>query len=266
MDAREYIESGILELYVYGLLSEDENRDVNRMAMQYGEINNEIVAIEKSVINLSTSFSPYLSLENFEKIRGQLELKYGKTVEMKPERRSSVAAFIGWAAAVVFLAGAGYLYMQLNESNTEIVNIETERAKLKEDVQKLETRATNSETALAIVRDKNNLAVPLAGQTAAPDAYAKIYWNRDTQAVYVDAAGLPEPPEGMVYQIWSIKLKPALAPTSIGLLENFTASSYKVFTVSGTPDAEAFGITLEPAGGSATPTMEQLYTLGVVKA
>jgi hypothetical protein len=29
-----------------------------------------------------------------------------------------------------------------------------------------------------------------------------------------------------------------------------------------TGDAEAFGITLEPAGGSLSPTMEQLYTLG----
>ena len=28
--------------------------------------------------------------------------------------------------------------------------------------------------------------------------------------------------------------------------------------------AEAFGITLEPAGGSVSPTLEQLYTLGKV--
>ena len=37
-----------------------------------------------------------------------------------------------------------------------------------------------------------------------------------------------------------------------------------MFAVSGTSSAEAFGITLEPAGGSKTPTMEQLYTLGKV--
>ena len=34
--------------------------------------------------------------------------------------------------------------------------------------------------------------------------------------------------------------------------------------VDGTVGAEGFGITLEPAGGSKTPTMEQLYTLGKV--
>jgi hypothetical protein len=37
------------------------------------------------------------------------------------------------------------------------------------------------------------------------------------------------------------------------------------FAVNNTGDAEAFAITLEPAGGSLNPTMEQLYTLeGVI--
>jgi anti-sigma-K factor RskA len=48
------------------------------------------------------------------------------------------------------------------------------------------------------------------------------------------------------------------------LLENFAADGLKVFNVSNTADADAFGITLEPAGGSTSPTMEQLYTLGKV--
>jgi hypothetical protein len=37
-----------------------------------------------------------------------------------------------------------------------------------------------------------------------------------------------------------------------------------MFAVNNAEEAEAFGITLEPAGGSITPTMEQLYTLGKV--
>ena len=67
----------------------------------------------------------------------------------------------------------------------------------------------------------------------------------------------------MVYQVWALKLNP-LTPTSIGLLANFNGDNEKIFEVSKTNDAEAFGITLEPSGGSLTPTMEQLYTLGKV--
>jgi hypothetical protein len=47
-----------------------------------------------------------------------------------------------------------------------------------------------------------------------------LYWNKETEVVYIDAAGLPEPPKGMVYQVWALKLNP-LTPTSIGLLDNF---------------------------------------------
>jgi hypothetical protein len=50
--------------------------------------------------------------------------------------------------------------------------------------------------------------VALGGQAVAPSA--KIYWNKETQVVYVDAAGL-EPPEGMVYQIWSLNYNSTLS-------------------------------------------------------
>jgi hypothetical protein len=58
--------------------------------------------------------------------------------------------------------------------------------------------------------------------------------------VYVDASGLPEPPEGMVYQVWALKLDP-LTPTSIGLLENFDKNDQKLFAVNNANEAQAFG-------------------------
>ncbi len=81
--------------------------------------------------------------------------------------------------------------------------------------------------------------------------------------MHIDALGLPEPPEGKVYQIWSLKLNP-LSPTSLGLLSDFESDSHKVYTLENEFESEAFGITLEPKGGSSSPTLEQLYTLGVV--
>lgn len=263
METSAYIDSGILELYVYGLLNEDETQEVSRMSKEHKEVHDEIVSIEKAIVDLSTSFSPFLSADNFEKIRQQLSLKYGKVVEMK--RRSNWPQYMGWAAALLLLVGAGYLYTQLNETNMQVVNVENEKTKLQENLMQLEVKNKQSESALAIVRDKDNSVIDLAGQAVAPQSFAKIYYNKQTETVYVDAAGLPEPPEGKVYQVWALKMNP-LTPTSIGLLENFTADNQRIFAVSNAAGAEGFGITLEPAGGSETPTMEQLYTLGVVKA
>jgi anti-sigma-K factor RskA len=264
METREYIESGILELYVYGLLDENQNAEVSQMARDHTAVRDEIVSIETAIINLSTSFSPYLSAENFEKIRRRLDLKSTETPVVDIRRRSNWAAWTGWAAAIALLAGAGYLYTQLNQANVDVVNADIQNKKLLDTINILDIRNEDTESALTIIRDNKNTVITLDGQAAAPEAIAKVYWNRETQTVYVDASGLPEPPEGQVYQVWSLKLTPQLTPTSIGLLENFTADTHKIFSVSNTADAEAFGITLEPAGGSQTPTMEQLYTLGKV--
>jgi hypothetical protein len=262
MDTKQYIDSGNLELYVYGLLSEAENLEIAALAKEHSEINDEIISIEKAIIALSSTFSPFHSVANYEKIKAKLELKHGNVIQMTPNK--SRYTYIGWAAAVIFLLGIGYQYQQLNETSNQVVVINSEKENLAKTVDSLALKNKTIETSLAVVRDPKNTVVSLGGQAVSPASSAKIYWNKETQVVYVDASGLPKPPKGMVYQVWSLKLAPVLTPTSIGLLKDFDANDQKLFAVSGTSSAEAFGITLEPEGGSLTPTMEQLYTLGKV--
>lgn len=261
MDTKEYIASGILELYVYGQLSEDENIEVSTLAKNNPEINEEIIAIEKAIIALSSSFSPFHSVTNFGKIKAHIELKHSNVIEMKPS--TNWAQYMGWAAAIVLMIGIGYQYNQQGQTSNQVVIIGNEKDKLTKEINTLEQKNIANETSLAIVRDAKNTVVALSGQAVDPKSFAKVYWNKETKVVYVDAAGLPEPPKGMVYQVWALKLNP-LTPTSIGLLDNFDSNTQKLFAVDNAIEAEAFGITLEPAGGSLSPTMEKLYTLGKV--
>lgn len=262
MEAQEYIESGILELYVYGLLSEKENLEIAELAKKNPEVDQEIISIEKAVIALSSSFAPFHSVENFEKIKARLELKHGKVVDMKPA--SNWSQYVGWAAAVLLLLGLGYQTLELTKTKEAISTVGNEKNKIQREYAFLDQQNKQTEKNLSIVRDIKNTGVTLGGQAVSPTSFAKVYWNKETKTTYIDAAGLPAPPKGMVYQVWSLKLSPVLTPTSIGLLDNFEGNSQKIFAVSQTDSAEAFGITLEPAGGSLTPTMTQLYTLGKV--
>jgi anti-sigma-K factor RskA len=263
MEVKEYIESGILELYVYGLLTEDQNVEVSQMAEKHKEIELEIISIEKSIINLSSSFSPFLSVENFSKIKSQLEIKYAtKVIDLKP--KSNLNNYLGWAAAGALFIGAGYFYTQQLKFENEIVTIQSEKSELNTKLNSAKDLQKQTSEIVSVMRDGTNTVVTLAGQTVSPTSSAKVYWNKNSQTVYVDASQLPPPPKGMVYQVWSLKLKPTLTPTSIGLLNNFETNENRFFAVSKTSGAEAFGITLEPAGGSKSPTMEQLYTLGAV--
>ena len=260
MTSKEYIESGILELYVFGKLSEAENDEVQQMMADYPAVRQEVVAIEDAIVNLSQSVAPRLSATNYEKIRNQI-LEKRKVIDMKP--KSGWSSYIGWAAAAVLVVGFGLQFNKLNNSNQVIDKLGAEKSVMQESIVDLELKKKEAETVLAIVRDNNNQAVALAGQAVAPESYAKAYYNKVTKEVYVDVAGLPTPPKGKVYQVWALKLNP-LTPTSIGVLDNFTVDNSKLFKVDNAQDAEAFGITLEPTGGSVSPNLEQLYTLGKV--
>lgn len=262
MEAQEYIESGTLELYVFGLLTEAENLEIAEMAKKHPEMDQEIIAIEKAIVALSSSFSPFHSVANFEKIKERLELKHGKVVDLKPT--SNWTQYVGWAAAVLLLLGLGYQTLELTKTKEAITTVGTEKSKIEKDYAFLDQQNKQTEKSLTIVRDIKNTGVTLGGQAVSPNSFAKVYWNKDTKTTYIDAAGLPKPPKGMVYQVWALKLSPVLTPTSIGLLDNFEGNSQKIFAVDQTQSAEAFGITLEPAGGSLIPTMTQLYTLGKV--
>jgi len=260
MNTEEYITSGTLEFYVFGLLSEAENREVKQLADKDETIQAEILSIEKAVINLSYSVAPHLSAANYEKIRQQLIEKHSGVVQMEPKR--GMNPYMGWAAAVILTFGLAYQYYQNTEATKEIQSATAKTSKFEQLVASLEQKNTETEKALAVVRDNATSIINLAGQEIAPQAYAKVYLNRNKKEIYVDLAGLPTPPDGKVYQIWALKLDP-LTPTSIGVIADKNANS-GIFRVDNNDGAEAFGITLEPAGGSKSPTLEQLYTLGKV--
>jgi shikimate kinase len=95
-----------------------------------------------------------------------------------------------------------------------------------------------TETSLAVVRDTKNTVVALGGQAVAPTS-SKVYWNKETEVVYIDAAGLA----GMD-QVW-VKLNPFTH--QYRTLDNFDKNNSRIFLLCSTGDVEAFGITLEPA-------------------
>lgn len=259
MDTKEYIASGILELYVAGTLSELENLEVYLNAQKYPEIKKEIEDIEASVLSLSKSVSP--GTKGF----GDMQNRMAKLGVAKTEpisNKVSWTAYLGWAASLVFMGGLIWLYQQNDQLKLDLEVVSKENNTMEQQIADSQKSLEKTEELLNTIRDKNVTVVALGGQTVSPTSYAKAYWNKVEKKVFIDAQGLPDPPDGFVYQVWSLKLNP-LTPTSMGLLEDFVNDENKVFALTNPNESEAFGITLEPAGGSETPTLEQLYTLGV---
>jgi len=101
-------------------------------------------------------------------------------------------------------------------------------------------------------------ATTLAGQAPATAAHARVYLSR-THGLLAIAEALPALSGGRVYQLWTIV---GGQPFSNGLLEVDAAGRAQLLTGAPPGEAEAYAVTIEPAGGVPAPTGDRVL-LGV---
>jgi hypothetical protein len=268
METKTYINSGILEQYIAGNLSDNENVEVFDMMQKHPEVLQEVLEIEHAIITLTRGLCKSKPL-SFSAVTDKLNTS--KVVNLNDSNpNTKLFTYLGWAASIV-LAGGLIWCINLNTNledtlttvSSENTNLEIELNTQKINLEERNVRLAETNSILTALTNKNTVKVPLGGQAVSPESYANAYWDATNNKVYLDLNGLPEPPEGKVYQVWSLTLNP-LTPTSLGTVEGFNSNNTKIFTFSNPNQSQAFGVTLEPEGGSISPTLEQLYTLGVV--
>jgi anti-sigma-K factor RskA len=97
------------------------------------------------------------------------------------------------------------------------------------------------------------LQVQLKPQAPGSTARARAYWSRTAGMVFV-AENLPALPSGQVYQVWTIAGTSAASAGTMIPRPDGTA----MITAPMEPQAlrpDAFGVTIEPTGGSPSPTL-----------
>ncbi len=258
----ELITSGKLELYVTDALPLEERDAITAMIKKHPEVKREVEEIERTLINLGATIAPPITTQIWSNIIRAIDgVRY-----LPQEKKSNWTAMLGWAAAVAFMLG---LFWTLNEKinlQDDFNSVNTQNVVLTENNDSFKKSLDETKEVLAVVRNKDYKAISLPGnQAVAPEAYVTVYFNAKDGVAVIDASGLPTPPSDKEYQVWSLIMDP-LTPSSMGLINESTAvsSENKVYKFDNLPETQAFGITLEPKGGSESPNLTQLYTLGTV--
>ncbi|WP_127846516.1 anti-sigma factor [Psychroflexus aestuariivivens] len=260
MKAEDYLDSGLLELYVYGVLPEDEHLAVAKVVNRNPDLQSEVVAIETVLMELSGLVSPGLNQGLKQKVLQNIDKKSNKKVKIVTSNYS----YFGWAAAILLLGGVLWLLKLNQDLQTEIQVVESELNDKKVEVVSTEQNLNYLQDILENIKSPEFRKVTLPGnEINAPNTRAVAFYSDENNELILDVTELPEPPKGMVYQVWSLKMEP-LTPTSVGLLAESPSSENKIFKLQDIPDTEGFGITLEPEGGSKTPNLDQLYALGTI--
>lgn len=264
MDIKEIIESGSLELYVIGALPPDEMRQLDKLRLEHPELDTEIRRIEEALHGLASSLAVQPQKELKEQIARKI--KFDVELDLSAEKIGSVTIQMPFlvkfasAAAVLIIFGMGLaLYYTTSNYHNALKQAEDLKAKndvLANKVKAADLKTDEVKTQLAVLTDATVQHIKLAGEPVAPSAVASIYWNKQTGQTYLNASGMPVTEKQKQYQLWAIVQG---KPVSLGVIEN--VSSF--VQMQDVKDAQAFAITLEPLGGSQTPTMP-IYVKGAV--
>jgi anti-sigma-K factor RskA len=171
-----------------------------------------------------------------------------KIVPFKPQKNiwSSFGSLGAVAAVVLFVFLLGYVFLLWRENRAlrqEVQTMRQENQRVQEDLEWVR-----------ISLKPGTKVMELNGTVAAPGASAKLAYDQSGHAM-VMTSGLPTPPAGKEYQLWFIVAdKPPLRGKTFS-----TDSHGKGMMEDQLPDvalkSAAFAVTLEPQGGSASPTM-----------
>jgi hypothetical protein len=252
VNLQEYISSGIVEAYVLGLATPEEQTEFEAMCHQYPEVLRartefEIV-LEKQAIENAIQPDRGMKAAIFEQVT-----QTGKVILMQ----KSLPRKLNWlkfaaAAFLVLLAGSIYWNFALQKEN-----------------KKIQSQLDSSRNELTLVRqDINSIIKPgvkmasMKGLDVSPQSYATIYWDTISHDVYLMVNNLPKPASDQQYQIWALLDG---KPIDLGLIGNeyFIKQSTLLVKAKNVQNAQAFAISLEKKGGSSKETPEgSIYVLG----
>lgn len=267
MKPEELIQSGLLEAYAMGTLRGSDAELVENMRAEHPSVAAELDAIEAALEEqaLARAVAPPVGLR--ETIIKKAVSQEGGTpvvpLNAPSTEKETVSRSVRiWPAAAVIglLISLGVNVMMLNELRNvrgQLARMDQERSVLAEQLQIQRASFEETQQQLAIVSDPQREVVLLKGTEQQEDARARIYWDKEREAVHLDVLRLPDAPAGKQYQLWALVDG---QPVDAGVF-NTDGSLQAMKEVQ---SAQAFAVTVEQKGGSPTPTLETMILLGTV--
>ncbi len=280
MTSQELINSGKLELYVLGELSEVEAREIEIASAENPDVNEEIRTLQNALRKYVMCFEKTpplgykrqvledLARQNEERRAEESSKKADKEKAEKFEileeksKTSKVLLPILIVTSVISLIAAAFFAYRMQNANNVLEILSSDNSLVKESSLKEKETILNE-----IVTIKSDLEYALISlevlkdssftkiDMISPDGTVKVplYWNKSNGEVFVDGANMDALREDKTYQLWAINDGiPDNSGTVIPRLRYLQK-------MKGTSNAEAFSLTVESKGEITDPSFENIY-------
>jgi len=240
------------------MLSEAEMREVESMRRKHPAVEAELQAIEDALAMAAQVNYRQPKAELLDRIMDRIDQEEKQsqsqaTIKPLSSPTSNRFKWIAIAAALLLLlslASNFYLFNELGKVEQSLAQVRAENDDLSQEFASLQTNYDR-------LLDLDFSTIRMAGQPASPNSYAAVLWNKEVGTVLLNTGNLPEVAEDQQFQLWAII--EGQGPVSAGVFD-------LVGDILEMPDIKgkviAFALTLEPKGGSESPTLDQIYVLG----
>lgn len=254
MIERDHILPGMIEQYVLGLCDEAEANMIEQLRKTDASLDSAILSFEEAfeTINQGQGLQPSAAADQMilSKLRmlNKTELP-GKVISISKQRFQRVKQ-LAVAASVLLVISAGYniaLFTKYKQQQTALL------AKSPASISTLPLSDYN------ILKDPTITPIAMYGVGTHMICRCTMFWDKKTGKVYIMIHHLPLTDDTRDYQLWANVNGKTI---SVGLIND--AIRDRFIEIDNMPEgATAFSVTLENAGGGATPS-DDMYLSGKI--
>jgi anti-sigma-K factor RskA len=281
VDIKTYIESGILEAYLLGKLSNVEAQVVEMHLTMHEELRAESDKIAQCIeaLDRKEAQTPPPSLRkkieealfqtNDKKILPNEPLRVNSNspmaIALPPATpKISLGRAAVWAAFLVSVISNFVLLGQRNKINEQLAQNQAKTDSLLQYQHNLFAMAEEHKHSAEMLADTNISAVVLKTTIPGHPMAVTVYWNKQNGDAFIAVDKLPMPPKGMQYQVWVMQKGKM---NNVGMLNNELIAGVGMDKLENKViEAEAFAVSLQQVGGSVEPDMKNLYVMGKVNS
>ncbi|MGC4099858.1 anti-sigma factor domain-containing protein [Ferruginibacter sp.] len=257
MDIKEYISSGIIEMYVMDICSGEERTELERMCTQYPEVKNALHEFERNFETIMLQHPTEPGNTTDEKILASLRSLQPaapvitmQSVQQVPVRKMNWLRPVAAAAVLLLLVSGYYNFNMYQKMHSQELALAQKDTAIK--------TASLPENDYAVL--KNPAITPVAMYGVAPYTLCRctMYWDKKTGKAYIMIHHLIPSPDNKKYQLWAMVND---KPVNVGMVHDEIRDHFiELENVPG--DATAFSVTLEDIGNNKTPTTSNMFLYG----
>jgi anti-sigma-K factor RskA len=256
MDRKKIIDEGILELYLLGELSKEDEILVRSAISSDPDLKAIFDELELTFekMGMDNAISPPAEIKS--KLKITLEKNHksiSKELPLSKQKAGTISPnfLVAASIAVLFALSTLWFYNRWRQSVESLITLESQTAILEERLSQLENNYLVASNKYTSINNPQVLPVVLQGNDKAPGSRAVIFVNHQDKKVMVNAQGLPSLRPNETYQLWADVEGEMI---NMGLLSSEDDLTPAIYI----SKAESFNITVEPAGGNDHPTVSNL--------